>query len=60
MNSQTSVKTNIEVLHPFDRSFLMKRRSSGADFLQKIRYQPGNYFYLIGFYIQLYLDNMEW
>ena len=41
MNLQTSVTTDIEVLRPFDRSFLMKRQSCGLDFLKKIQYKPG-------------------
>ena len=48
MNLNTSVTTNIEVMRPFDRSFLMKRQSSGIDFLKKIKYHPGqSYFFTI-------------
>ena len=43
MNLQTSVTTDIEVLRPFDRSFLMKRQSCGIDFLKKIQYKPGKF-----------------
>ncbi|XP_065069340.1 uncharacterized protein LOC135694496 [Rhopilema esculentum] len=41
MNLQTSVTTDIEVMRPFDRSFLMKRQSCGADFLKQLNYKSG-------------------
>eukprot|EP00794_Sanderia_malayensis_P008231 gene8231-9113_t len=37
MNTSTSITTNIEVLRPFDRSFLMKRQLSGVDFLKQMK-----------------------
>ena len=42
LNDDELSPTNVDVMRPFDRSFLMKRQLSGVDLFTEIKYKPGN------------------